>query len=149
MPGLFSENHVVSLGKTAVSDTTSETTTAVEDMSGFDEITFLVNLGDVDTAAVLTFTVKENTASSTSSPTPTAVTDGAVSITEDSANLDNKTIIINVKGSKLTKQYVFLSITAADESYEVVSINTIKSGARDLPVSQSSDVFSTMVQAGA
>jgi hypothetical protein len=43
-------------------------------MADYDELTFLVRLGDVDAAAVLTFAVKENSASSTSSPTPTAVT---------------------------------------------------------------------------
>lgn len=144
MSGLFHELNRVSLGKTAVADTTSETDSAVEDMQDFEEITFIVNLGDVDAAAVMTFAVKENTASSTSSPTPTAVTLGTVSglgsvgsgalvITEDSGNLDNKTLVITVKKSVLTKRYVFLAITATTESYEVVSIQTIKSAAKKLP----------------
>lgn len=149
--GLFCDNNRVSLGKTAVADGTAEVLSAVEDMSGFDEITFIVNHGDVDAAAVMTYTVKENTASSTSSPTPTAITlgevtglgsvsTGALVITEDSGSLDNKTLIITVKKSAISKQYVFLSITCTVESHEIISIQTIKSCAKSLPVSHASEV---------
>lgn len=151
---LFIERNQIQLGKDLVADTTDETLSAVEDMQGFDEITFLVKLGDVDAAAVLTFAVKENTAASTSSPTPTAValdavsagalTSGNLVVTESGGNLDDKIIAITVKGSKLTKRYVFLSITAATESYEVDSIITIKGGrVGSLPVTQPSDVYAT------
>lgn len=142
--GLFHELNRVSLGKTAVADGTSEVLTAVEDMQDFDEITFIINHADVDAAAVMTYTVKENTASSTSSPTPTAVTLGSVSglgsvstgalvITESSGSLDNKTLVITVAKSVLSKRYVFLSITCTVESHEVVSVQTIKSRAKKLP----------------
>lgn len=155
---LFTQENVISLGKGAVADTTAETTTAVLDMQGFDEATFIVNFGDVDAAAVLTFAVKENTASSTSSPTPTAVTltsesgiggitSGNAVITEDTANLDNKTVVINVAKNAMSKRYIFLSITVADESYEIVSITSIKSRPRVKPVTQSSDVVSTAIAA--
>ncbi len=151
MQGLLSQNVKISLGKDLVADTASETTSTVEDMSGFDEITFLVKLGDVDAAAVLTFAVKENTASSVSSPTPTAValtsvsagtlTSGNLVMTESAGNLDDKIIVINVKRNALSKQYCFLSITATVESYEVDAIITLKGTARTVPVTQSSDVF--------
>lgn len=143
---------VVSLGKTAVADTTAETTTAVEDMSGYDAIEYIVALGDVDAAAVLTFTAKENTASSTSSPTPTsitlatttgsvgAITSGALVFTEDTGNLDNKIVRIYVEKNAMSKQYQFLSITATVESYEIVSIITIRHKARALPVTEDGDV---------
>ena len=135
----LSEQVVTSLGKGAVADTTSETTTAVEDMAGYDGIRWIVSFGDVDAAAVLTLQPKENTASSTSSPTPTSIdvsnatlggtvtpviTTGAVVVTESSGNLDNKSIIIDVCGSNMSKRYAFLSITATVESYEIVSIIT-------------------------
>lgn len=153
----LSEEVVTSLGSGAVADTTSETLTAVEDMEGFDGIRFIVSLGDVDAAAVLTLQPKENTASSTSSPTPTAidvsnanvsgavtavVTTGAVVLTESTGNLDNKTIVIDVMGSMFSKRYVFLSITAATESYEVVSIITERYRARDKAVTLDGDVVS-------
>jgi hypothetical protein len=152
MNGLFTENHQIQLGSDLVADTTSETLSTVEDMSGYDSITFLVKLGDVDAAAVLTFAVKENSASSTSSPAPTGVaitsasagtiTSGNLVVTESSGNIDDKIFAITVKKSALSKQYVFLSITATVESYEVDSIITIKSDPRGIPVTQPSDVFS-------
>src|SRR5688500_13453405 len=103
---MFTDNHKLTLAKTAVADGTAEVLTAVFDMSGWDGIVFKVNHADVDAAAVMTYTVKENTASSTSSPTPSAIdlsagteaiatvnptlTTGAVVVTEDTGNLDNK-----------------------------------------------------------
>lgn len=157
MSALFYENAKITLGKDLVADTTSETLSAVADMAGFDEVTFLCKFGDVDAAAVVTFTVKENTASSTSSPTPTAVTlslgstntvtgvitSGALVLTESSANLDDKIVAITVKKSALTKRYVFLSVTVTAESYEMDFIGIVQTCARTLPVSQSSDVVAT------
>lgn len=156
MADTFLERNCISLGSDLVADGTAEVLTSVEDMSGYDEITFLVKHGDVDTAAVMTYTVKENTANSTSSPTPTSVTgtvvtgtgatisSGALTITESSGNLDDKIIAITVGASSLTKRYVFLSITCSVESHEIDSIITIKSKARSLPVTQSSSVVATL-----
>ena len=156
MAETFLERNVITLGKDLVADGTAEVLTAVEDMAGYDEITFLVKHGDIDAAAVMVYTVKENTASSTSSPTPTTITgtivtgtgatisSGALTITEASANLDDKIIAITVKRSALTKRYVFLSITCTVESHEVDAIITIKSSPRALPVTQSSDVVATL-----
>lgn len=158
---LITDRVQVQLGSDLVADTTAETKSAVEDMEGYDEITFLVKLGDVDAAAVITMTVKENTANSTTSPTPTQVTldsellapagavitSGSLVLTESSGNLDDKIIAITVKRAKLTKQYVFLSITVATESYEIDSIITLKSAARKVPVTQPSDVYALAVGA--
>lgn len=151
MKALFTEKYEIHLGSDLVADGTSEVLTAVEDMSGFDEITYLVKLGDVDTAAVLTFTAKENTASSTSIPTPTAVeitaasagviTNGALVVTESGGNLDDKIIAITVKGSSVGQRYAFLSITATVESFEIDSIITLKGRAREMAVTQPSDVY--------
>jgi hypothetical protein len=155
MNSLFTERNVISLGKDLVADGTSEVTSAVEDMAGYDEITFLVKLGDVDAAAVMTFALKENTASHVSSPTPTGVTQvagtpfgaagvitaGNIVITEASGNIDDKIIVVTARHQALSKRYVFLSITATVESFEIDSIITIKSKARSEPVTQSSDVY--------
>lgn len=157
MSFLQSEISQYQLGSDLVADTTSETLTAVEDMAGFDEIEWVVKLGDVDAAAVLTFAVKQNSASSTSSPTPTAVAGTAVSagtltsgnlvVTESSGNLDDKLIIVNYKRNAFTKQYVFLSITASVESYEVDSITCRKVSAKAVPVTQPSDVYAVITAA--
>lgn len=151
--GLFPEYNKISIGKDLVADGTSEVLTAVFDMQDWGEITFLVDHGDVDSAAVMTYTVKENTASSTSSPTPTAVTIGTVSAgtitsgalvitnTPDTL-LDDKIICINVSKQAITKRYVFLSITCSAESHEVDSIIAIQSKPRKLAFTQSTDVYS-------
>lgn len=155
--GLFYENNKITLGKDLVADTTAETTSAVADMANFDSVTFEVKLGDVDAAAVMTFAIKENTASSTSSPTPTAValslgttnvatgviTSGNVVITESSGNMDDKILLFTIRKSALSKRYCFLSITATVESYEVDYIGIIQHAARTVPVAQSSDVILT------
>lgn len=156
MNGLMCENMKLTLGKDLVADTTAETDTAVEDMTGFDEITWFVLFGDVDPLAVITFAVKENTASSTSSPTPTAIaltalptnpsavaavlTSGNAVATEASANLDDKIVAITVRRQALTKQYCFLAITATVESYEIDKILCVKRCAHSVPVSQGTDV---------
>lgn len=147
---LLTEEVQIQLGSDLVADTTDPTNSAVEDMEGYDEITFLVKLGDVDTGAALTFAVKENTANHVSSPTPTAVaitkvsagalTSGNLVLTESGGNLDDKIVAITVAKRSITKQYVFLTISATTESYEVDAIITLKSRARTLPVTQPSDV---------
>lgn len=149
---LLSDQVQTTLGKDLVADTTSETLTAVEDMQGYDGIRYVVKFGDVDAAAVLTFTPKENTASSTSSPTPTAVTltriagtgatisSGAATITESSGNLDDKIVVIELLKSAMTKRYQFLSITVSAESYEIDSIITEKFNSRDVPAARHANV---------
>lgn len=156
MADTFIESNVLTLAKDLVADGTSEVLTAVEDMSGYDEIAFIVKHGDVDAAAVMVYTLKENTASSTSSPTPTTITgtvvagtgatisSGALTITEASGNLDDKLIVLVASHSAISKRYVFLSITCTVESHEIDSIICIKRRAKSLPVTQSSDVVASL-----
>lgn len=156
MADTFLERNRISVASDLVADGTSEVLSAVVDMSGYDELTFIVDHGDVDAAAVMTYTVKENTANSTSSPTPTAITgtvvtgtgatisSGALTITESSGNLDDKLVVLTVAKSAISKRYVFLSITCSVESHEVDSIIAIQSQPKALPVSQSSDVVATL-----
>ena len=89
---------------------TTEVLSSVLDMADWDGVLFLVLLGDVTVNSVLTATAKENTASSTSSPTPTAVTDGATAaFTAAAADADNKVLAVDVV--RPSKRYVFLSLT--------------------------------------
>lgn len=139
----------------AVADTVNETKSSVVDLRGIEGVVFLVKFADVDPAAVLTFTVKENTANSTTSPTPTAVAltgaditglgsivSGALVITEDTGNLDNKIVAIDVRKAAFSKDYGFLSITVADESYEIGSIEVLTYGGRSLPPAAGTGVAS-------
>jgi len=154
---MFTDLNDIQIGSVAVADGTAEALTAVEDMADYDEITWIVLFEDVDAAAVLTLAPKSNTADSTSTPTPVAislvggtvsgavtavVTTGASVITEASGNLDNLMAVVNVAKSKISARYVFLSITATVESFAIASIITIKSRAGSVPVTQSTDVAS-------
>lgn len=152
---MFHENHTVSVVENFVADGTSDVVSTVVDMAGHDELTFVVLLGDVDAAAVVTFAVKQNTASSTSSPTPTAValttenaaggviTSGNLVLTEADGNIDNKAIIITVQRNAFTARYLFLTISMTVESLEVNSTVAIQSKPRSLPVTQGSTVYCT------
>jgi hypothetical protein len=152
MPSMMFEDEIVLLGKDLVADGTSDVDTAVIDMQDVDEIEFRVWHGDVDAAAVMVYTVYENTASSTSSPSPTAVTltgaagtgasisSGALTITESSGNLDDKCIRINVAHQALSKRYVFLRISCTVESHEVDKIEVVLRRSRTLPITQNSAV---------
>lgn len=159
MNSLLTEECSIDVVKLAVADGTAEVLTDVIDMQGYDELTYVVIHGDVDAAAVMTYQPKENTANSTSSPTPTAVslasgtdsgsvdavlTTGAAVITESSGNLDNKAIVINIAKNKLGARYHFLSITCTVESHEIVAIIAIRSKARSVPVTQGTDVVCTV-----
>lgn len=149
---LMIEDELVLLGKDLVADGTSDVDTSVIDMAGYDEIEFRVWHGDVDTAAVMVYTLYENTASSTSSPTPTAVTltgvagtgatisSGTGTITESSGNLDDKCIRVAAQRSALSKRYVFLRISCTVESHEVDKIEVVLRGARSAPITQNSAV---------
>src|SRR5579872_2080100 len=59
---------------------TTTRTSSVIDMGqsanagGFDAVTFVLSLGTVTSGSVITLTAKQNTANSTSSPTPTTIT---------------------------------------------------------------------------
>lgn len=152
MASLLIERAKFTLAKDLVADGTSEVLTAVEDLQGYDEIWWAVMHGDVDTAAVMTYTVKENTASSTSSPTPTAVTlttaaqtgasisSGALTITESSGNLDDKIILVGGARHLFSKRYAFLSITCTVESHEIDKILCIKVRSNQEPLTQGTDV---------
>jgi hypothetical protein len=157
MPSMFTDLNDIHIGSVAVADATTETTSAIEDMADYDEITWIVLFEDVDAAAVLTLQPKSNTADHLTVPAPVAisvvggtvsgavtavVTTGASVITEASANLDNLMAVVNVAKSKISARYVFLSITATVESFAIASIITIKSRAGSVPVTQSTDVAS-------
>lgn len=121
---------------------TSEIKTDVLDMTGYDGVLFIAILGDVTDTSVLTLTAKENTANSDSSPTPTAVTDGATAAhTATAADADNKMLVVDVV--RPSKRYVFASLTRTTANAVVDAIIAIQYRARDLPVTQGSTVLAS------
>lgn len=127
----------------AVAAGTSAQNSSVLDMSGYDSVIFIAMLGDVTSGSVLTLTINENTASSTSSPTPTAVTDGATAAyTAGASDADSKCLVVDVHRG-LTKRYVYAALTRTTQNAVINGILAIQYNARSLPVTQSSDLIAT------
>jgi hypothetical protein len=115
--------------------------TSVLDMTGYDGVLFLASLGDVSDTSVLTLTVKENTANSTSSPTPTTITNGTASavagpFTAGASDYDNKDIAVDVY--RPTKRYVFATLTRTTANAVVNGIYAIRYRGRELPIDNAS-----------
>lgn len=133
---------VSSVSPAAVAATTS-ITSSVLDMSGFDSVVFIALLGDVTTGSVLSLTVKENTANSTSSPTPAAITGGATAdFTADTTSADSKLLISDVMRPDM--RYVFCVLARGTANAVVNSILAIQYNAKSLPVTQSTDVIASV-----
>lgn len=148
MASMMWEEIKVSKGFVDQSAGTTEILTAVFDMQDWDEIEFIVFQGDMTSGSVVTHAVKENSASSTSSPTPTAVALDVVSAGAlTSGNLvttsatDDTIMRINVSKEALTKRYVFLSVTPATQNTAYNGCIVIQRRARNTPITQSSDVY--------
>lgn len=120
----------------------TEVLTDVLDMTGYDSVIFVALLGDVTVSSVLTLTAKENTANSTSSPTPTAVTGGATAAyTATATDADNKALVVDV--IRPSKQYVFASLTRTAANAVVDGIIAIQYRSRLTPVTQGSTILAS------
>lgn len=117
----------------AVAAGTSAQNTSVLDMAGFDGVIFIALLGTVTDASVVTLTAKENTASSTSSPTPTSVTGGATAdIT--AATDSNHYLVVDV--IRPSKRYVYAALTRTTQNAVIDGVIAIQYRSRTVPVSQ-------------
>lgn len=133
-----------SVGAGAAAAAQTEVLTSVYDMTGFDAIEAVACLGDVTSGSVLTLTTKENTASSTSSPTPTAVTGAASSaFTAGASDADSKLIKVGACHAALSKRYVFFSLTRTTQNAVVNCILVRRYRSRVQPVTVSSDVIAS------
>lgn len=106
---------------------------SVLDMAGFDGVIFIALLNTVVDTCVLTLTAKENTANSTSSPTPTSVTDGATAALTASGNSNN---VLAVDVVRPSKRYVFANLTRTTANATIDGIIAIQYRTRNLPVTQ-------------
>lgn len=114
---------------------TADVTSGVVDMQGFDSVLFFIALGDITSGCVLTATAKTNTANSTSSPTPVAVTGGVVGpITAGTTDNDNGTYLIDVQ--RPLSRYVFVVLNRTTQNAVVDGIWALQYNAKTLPVTQ-------------
>src|SRR4051812_1089871 len=96
VPGfLLDEIDISRVANSAIAATT-DVTSSVVDMAGWDGCLFIALLGDVTSTSVLTLTAKENTANSTSSPTPATVK-ATDAVTAGASDCDNKTLVVDVQ----------------------------------------------------
>lgn len=126
---------------------TSEQDSTVLDMTGFDAVLFIALLGDVTSGSVITLTVKENSANSTSSPTPTAVTNAATAAyTAGATDADNAALIVDVV--RPTKRYVFAALTRTTQNAPIDGMIAIQYRTRDIPVSLDATVLAAALGGG-
>jgi len=141
LSNLLKDYKITRVANSAVAATT-DVTSSVLDMTGYDSVMFVAALGDVTVNSVLTLTVKENTANSTSSPTPTAITGAATAAyTATATDADNKLLVVDVL--RPAQRYVFCILSRTAANAVVDGIIAIQYNAKALPVTQSSDVLAS------
>jgi len=119
---------------------TSDLTTDVLDMSGYEGVMFIAMTGDVTSGSVLTLTVKGNSANSVSSPTP--VTQKASdAFTAGASDADSGVIIVDVY--KPTLRYQFAVLSRTTQNAVVGGIIAIQYGAGMKPTTQGTGVIAS------
>ncbi len=119
---------------------TSELTSDILDMSGFEGVMFLALTGDVTNASVLTLTAKANSTNSVSSPTP--VTQKATdAFTASATSADDKVLMVDVYRPPL--RYVFATLTRADQNAVIGGIIAIQYCPTTKPTSQHASVIAS------
>ncbi len=136
MNGFLSQNVLITRISNSSAAAQTAVTSSVLDMAGYDGVLFLAALGDVTSGSILTLTANENTANSTSSPTPTAITGGASSgATAGATNYDSKIIAVDVY--RPTKRYVYVVLTRTTQDAVVDGIFAVQYRGRSVPETNS------------
>lgn len=128
----------------AVAAGTSEQKSSVLDMQDFDGVVFILLLGTVTDASVITLTAYENTASSTSSPTPTAVTPAAGPATASTDS--NHALLIDVYRPQ--KRYIFADVLRTTQNAAIDGIIAIQYRGRVKPTTHDTGVIATALATG-
>lgn len=110
---------------------TSDITTSVVDTQGYDSVCFVAALGDITATSILTLTAKTNSANSTSSPAPTALTP-AVTYTAAASDADNKMMALDI--NKPRDRYVFAVLNRTTANAVVDGIFAILYNKQDRPL---------------
>ena len=133
---------VVSAAATAA---TTDITTSVLDMTGYEGVMFLVMLGDVTSGCVLTLTAKGNTANSTSSPTP--ITQKATAaLTAGATDCDSMVLMVDVHKTPL--RYAFAVLNRTTQNAVVGGIIAIQYKAHNKPTTQDASVMASAYGVG-
>lgn len=122
----------------AASAGTSELTSDVVDMAGYDGVRAIALTGDATSGSVITLNIKSNSANSTSSPTP--VTEASATYTAGASDADVKALTVDV--IRPTGRYVFATLTRTAQNCVINGIILELYRARTVPVTQDATVIS-------
>jgi hypothetical protein len=119
----------------------------VLDMQGFDGVMFIALTGDATSGTVLTLTPKGNTASSTSSPAPVALTAIAATYTATgAADADSMALICDVYRPQL--RYIYANLTRTTQNCVIGGIIAIQYCAAKKPTAQDASVIASTFGVG-
>lgn len=119
---------------------TTDLTTDVLDMSGYEGVMWIALTGDVTSGSVITLTAKGNSANSVSSPSP--ITQKASdAFTAGASDADSKVIAVDVFRPTLRYQFAVLSRTT--QNAVIGGIIAIQYGARNKPTTQDATVIAS------
>mgnify|MGYP007100110777 CR=1 FL=1 len=133
---------------TRVSNSASAATTAINstilDMQGYDNVLFIVALGDITATCVLTATAYDNSANSTSGAATTGV---STTFTAGASDADNLLMIVDVRRPQ--DRYCYLNLTRTTANAVVDGIIAIQYNGNKFPVTQGATVLGSSFGQGA
>jgi hypothetical protein len=127
----------------AVGAGTGTTDCTIVDMEGFDEVTFVCQLGTVTNDAVVTFRIAQYTADESASMVVSDATTGEITSDGTTIALSNKMLILTVV--KPTFRYLEAQVVKATQNVVIDSVIAIKSKARNRPTAQGATVHSSAI----
>lgn len=130
----ISNECVITCVANAQTAATTLVTSSVLNMQGFSAVAFFASLGTVTSGSVLQLTAYENTANSTSSPTPVAVTGGATPSYTAGSSSSNTLLLLDV--IRPTSPYVFVELSRTTDNAVVNGIYAIQYRTTSAPVTQ-------------
>lgn len=121
---------------------TTEVDSSILDMAGYDGVMFIVDLGTVTDASVMTLTVQQNTANSTSGMT--AITGAAATFTASTSS--NKAMLVDVY--RPLDRYVRAAFTRTTQNAVVNTIIAIQYKAKFQPTTLDASVIASATVVG-
>lgn len=118
----------------------------IVDMEGYDEVTFVLALGAVTNAGVVTFQIAQADDNDTNDMVVSAATSGAITSDGTTIALSNKLIAITV--AKPSYRYLEAQVVRATQDAVIDGVFAVLSKGRSVPTTQGSTVYSGLVFQG-
>jgi len=135
------KNCKITVVEAAATAGTSDLTTDVLDMAGFEGVLWIALTGDATSGTVLTLTAKGNSANSTSSPTP--ITQKATDAFTSGSATDADSKVLAVDVYRPTLRYQFAVLSRATQNCVVGGIIAIQYDASYKPTTQDASVIAS------